>query len=209
MIVTLDGRRVDESFAHDSTLQTLIDQIKAGHLNDRLVVSVAVDGRRLGDADLDARLELTVANNAQVDLESADSATLVGDVLQGLARHFEQAGAQLPGIADRLNSGDLAAAMRDVAGFITLWQTCYRGLAQCSGLLNEDLTAREHDGRTVQAHLEELIEKLTALRGALESRDVVLLADLVRYELPPLSWAWRALLINLAEQLAAVVPDPA
>jgi hypothetical protein len=53
----------------------------------------------------------------------------------------------------------------------------------------------------VKAGLANLVEKLSELRGALEARDIVLLADLVRYELPALAQAWSAMLSNLAEQI--------
>lgn len=203
MIVTLDCQRVNDSLATDSTLLALIDQVRAGLDSERLIVSVTIDGQRIPDADLGAKLEQPIAGYAQIDLESGDRHQLVRDALRGLAHEFDLAGAQLPGIAERLGTTDVAAAIRDIGGFVGLWQTCNRIITQCSGLLGKDLTLLEHEARPVCAWLDDLIEKLTCLRGALDAHDTVLLADIVRYEFPTLATTWQALLSNLAAQVAA------
>lgn len=203
MIITLDGRRVDESATTDGSLQALIDHVRAAHAGDRLIISVSVDGQRLGDADLTSSLEQPVAGHAQIDLESGDRFQLVRDALRGLAQEFETAAGQLPGIADRLSTDDVAAAIHDVGTFVSLWQTSHRVIAQCSGLLAVDLTLREHEARPVRAWLDDLVDKLTELRSALEAHDTVLLADLVRYEFPALAATWQTLLSNVAAQVDA------
>lgn len=200
MIVTLDGQRLTDSFHAEQTLQDLLDRVRDAHLKDRLVVSVTVDGHVLGDAELNAGLERPVATAAQVDLESGAPATLATAALRGLAAEFAEADARLAEIADRLNSEDVPAAIRDVGAVISLWQTCYRALPQCGALLHCDLLNMEYEGRAVKACLRDLVDKLTDVRAALEAHDVVILADLVRYELPALAQTWHAILNHLAAQ---------
>jgi hypothetical protein len=208
MIITLDGQRLDEALTPDATLQALIDQVRTAHTGDRLIISVAVDGQRLDDNDLSAQLGQSVAGHNQIDLESGDRHQLVHDALCGLAQEFEQAAAQLPNIADRLSTPDVAVAIRDIGAFVGLWQTCHRIIAQCSGLLGEDLTTCAHEARPVRQWLDDLVDKLTELRSALESHDTVLLADLVRYEFPALGATWQNLLASLAAH-ASAQPTPA
>lgn len=203
MIFTVDGQRVNESFAPEDTLQTSIDRVRANYPSERLIVSVSIDGERLGEAELAGRLTQPVAAGAQVDLETSCAKTLVSDALRGLALEFDQTGGQLADVANRLSAGNGAPALREVGTFVTLWQTCYRALAQCSGLLGEDLTAYEYEGRAVKEWLADLILKLDELRAALEAHDTVLLADLIRYEMPPLAQTWQAVTASLADQVAA------
>jgi hypothetical protein len=200
MIVTLDGQRLTDSFPAEGTLQALIDQVRDAHLKNRLVVSVAVDGHPLGDTELNASLQRPLAVTAQVDVESSEPAALATAALRDLAAEFADAGTRLAGIAERLNSADVAAAIRDVGAFVSLWQTCYRALPQCGGLLDRDLLMMDYDGRPLKAYLTELVDKLTDVRAALEARDLVMLGDLVRYELPPLTQTWHAILNHLADQ---------
>ncbi len=201
MIVTLDGQRLDDSFSPDCTLQHVIDQVRAAHVQDRLIVSVALNGTILSDADLNDGLEQSVPDDAQVDLESTERLPLVGGALRGLAEQFGESIGLHGDIADRLTSGDATAGIRDVGKLMALWQTCYRALGQCGGLMEEDLTQRQYQGRPVSDYLQELIGRLTELREALEAQDTVMLADLVRYELAPQFETWQALLTGLADQI--------
>lgn len=202
MIVTVDGQRVREPGPARETLQVLLDEVRATHLNERLIVSVAINGRRLDDAELNAGLEQPVAEDAQVDLESGEPVALVSGVLRGLATEFDAAGGQFGELADRLSSGD-AAAIREVGAFVSLWQSSFRALVQGGELLKRDLTECECAGQTMKAGLADLVEKLSELRGALEARDNVLLTDLVRYELPPLAQAWSTTLLHVADQIGS------
>lgn len=182
----------------------MLDQIRTQHLDDRLIVSVTVDGHRHTDDELHDVMARPIGADVQLDLETADRQELVCEALRGLALEFADAGGQLGEIAERLNSDDVAGAVRDVGRFVGLWQTCHRALAQCGELLDEDLTQRTYEGRPLQSWLQELITKLRDLREALDARDMVLLADLVRDELPPLGRTWQALLDDLAEQINPV-----
>ncbi len=207
MIVTLDGQRVNETFAPDTTLEDLIDRVRAAPPNkDRLIISVSINGQRLDDDELQNSLGLPLEADAQIDLESGDPVTLVTSALRALADNFAEAEQRLPEIADHLSAGDPDQAMRDVGDFVELWQITYRALAQSSGLLGRDLTASSQAGRGVQESVQELVLKLTELREALEARDMVLLADLVRHELPPMARSWSALLTELADEVASTQP---
>jgi hypothetical protein len=136
-----------------------------------------------------------------VDLESGSAAAVAGGALRGLAAEFGAAGPLLADIAERLNSGDVAAAIRDVGAFVALWQACHRALPQCSALCRQNLLDTQYDGHPLEDDLNELVEKLTEVRAALEARDTVMLADLVRYELAPLAQTWQHILNQLADQV--------
>jgi hypothetical protein len=203
MIVTLDQEPLTHEFTPDATLQDVIATARATALGDRLVIAVRLDGQTLTDAQLETHLAQPVQADARVELETGDRVTLVRDALRGLAREFEQAAGKQTEVADKVSAGDVTAAMQDVGEFVQLWQTCQRALTECSGLLQQDLTTMSCDGRTVRGQLEELITQLTELRAALEARDLVLLADLLRYELPSVCASWRATLDGLADQVEA------
>ncbi len=200
MLVTLDGQRLSDSFATDSTLGQVVDQVRSLHENC-LIVSVALNGQILGEEELEPRLAERVPTDAQVDLESGQPMPLVRDALRGLAEEFAEAAGRQESIANQLAAGNAPAAVAEVGGCIGLWQTCHRVLVQCSGLLGEDLTRFTHETRTVQACFEDVVSQLIELRAALEGRDMVRLSDLVRYEMPDLCKAWRGLLDDLAQQV--------
>lgn len=202
MIITLNNQRVDGDFAAGSTLLALINEVRVAHGNP-LIVSVCLNGQRLGEAELEAALAQPVADSAQIDLESGNPHELVGDAIRGLARAFADARARQAAIAEQLDAGVVSEAVQSVGPYITLWQTCSRVLVQCGNLVGDDLMQREHQGCTVQTWLRNALPKLSEIRDALEARDMTLLADLVRYEIPGLCGTWEELLTDIAGQIAA------
>ncbi len=203
MIVTLDGQRMEADFASADTLQALIDRVRAEHLPDRLVVSVAVNGQLLLPEDLDARLSQPPAPQDQVDLESGDPRAISADALRQAAEQLAAAGQAQQEVADQLNAGQVAEALERVGELVGVWQAGQQVVVRCCALLGEDLTAVEYGDRPIREHFSELAEKLRELRDAFEARDMVLLADLLHYEMPPLCDTWHGLLTHLADAVAA------
>ncbi len=70
-------------------------------------------------------------------------------------------------------------------------------------ILNCDLGTYEIEGRPVRENFSELAGRLRDVRDAFESRDYVLLADILKYEMPDVCRAWRALILSLSDQVEA------
>jgi len=203
MIVTLDGQRVRRNFAPGTSLQGILDLVRKDFRDDRLITSVAVNGQPCGEHDLPARLAEPVGEADQVDLESADPRVVSAEAFRGAAQDLAETGRRQVEIADQLNSGRTAEALARIGTLVQTWQTCRALIVQCSGLLGEDLTARQVDGRSLAEHLSALVEQLRELRNALDARDMVLLADLLYYEMPATCDTWHDLLLKLADAVSA------
>ena len=202
MIVNLDGRELDVTPAEGTTLQVLIDDVRDKHLSGRLVVSVTVNGQTLADADLDRLLAAPLEVDARIELESGDRRELGAAALREVAERVAEAGQEQVRIAEQLNAGQVTEGVKEVGECLNVWNLCRQTVLQCCGLLGEDLTTHQYEGRELSAYLDELVEKLRELRDAFESRDMVLLADVLHYEMPPLCESWNALLIHLADHVA-------
>jgi len=198
MIVTLDGRRLNADFAPEQTLQSVLDGVGTKLASDRLVVAVARDGRELTGEALDRALTGQLGATAQVDVESATRQEVAADALRDVAARIEQVGAEQAQIAAELNAGRSEQAIQRLSPFLETWQAAQRTILQCCHVLQRDLTTFEHDGRSLQEHLGSLADSLRELRRAFQAGDMVLLADVLEYELPPLCQRWCALLTDLA-----------
>jgi hypothetical protein len=198
-------------FPPGCTLATLIDHVRGEHLPDRLVVSVAVNGQHFGDPELQAGLSCPLNAGDQVDLESGDRRSVACEALRGVAAELEELGELQPTVAEQLNAGQTVQAIEQISDFVHAWQACRTAVVQCSGILGRDLTQEQSEGRSIRDHIAELAEKLRGLRAALQAHDLVLLADLIHYEMPDLCARWHDLLISLAdtvEQGAVAVAAP-
>lgn len=207
MIVLLDGRPLDFPNQGEMTLHTLIDAVRATHLPERLVVSVRLNGKALLDADLTQALEEAMQPEDFVELESADRTDLAIDALRGVAERIGSVRDELPDIAATFQAGRTGEAVRRIGTFVDAWQECRLTLSHGCRLLGRDLTAETYAGRSVREHLDDVVSKLRGLRDAFEAGDMVLVADLVQYELTPLCDTWGALLGELAESSMPAVSE--
>jgi hypothetical protein len=198
MLVTLDGQKLDADFPADPTLAGLVHDVRQRFLEDRLIVGVSVNGESLVNDALQQRLTGVLATGDQVDLESGERREVVRSALRDAAREIAAAGGAHCALADALNTGRASEALEGLRDLVATWQMCQRAVVEGGALLGRDLTAYEFAGRSVDAYLRGLAEKLRSLRDVLDAHDMVALADLVYYELPPLCETWQALLEALA-----------
>ncbi|MGE0479965.1 MAG: hypothetical protein AB7Q17_05780 [Phycisphaerae bacterium] len=198
MIVTLDGRRVEDPVAAGATLGGVIATVRRCCAENRLLVSIVLNGRELFDDDLETEIAAALDDADQVDFESAERDGVIRAALAATAEKVRHAGYEAVEIAEQLNAAATPDALRRIGTLVETWQACRRALSEAGGLIGEDLTQRTFDGRSVEAHLNELAGRLGELRDALTQRDFVLIADLLHYELPPLCEHWHKLLQTLA-----------
>lgn len=202
MILTLDGRRIDPP-PDCATLAHLLRQVRSSLDPSSIVVGVSLDGAPLTDQSLSDALARTLEGVAQLDLETQPRTAAVAAALRESADRLELAGAAQGELAALFTSGPASEAARGLSSLLNVWAECHQALSQSSELLARDLGSAEIDGATVQAHLEQLADRLRELRDAFESRDYVLVSDLLAYEMPGLCTRWRELLESLATEVAA------
>lgn len=203
MILTLDGERIAKSPEAGCTLGQLVDAIRAQAGAERLIVRVALNGEPLNETNADALFTRELAIGDQVDVETGGAEAIVGDALRELAGALADVGAAAPDVATRLNSGDIAGGMRDVCDLVTVWQNGRNAIAQAGGLLQRDLAGIIVDARSVGEHLNELVRQLTEIRDAMVAKDMVLLADLLHYEMPTMCETWSRVLGGVADAVAS------
>ncbi|HMQ16248.1 MAG TPA: hypothetical protein PKC49_09765 [Phycisphaerae bacterium] len=210
MIVTMDGDRLPLALAPQMTLRALVDAAAAELAPERLIVAVARDGENLVSTALEQALLEPLSQAAQVDLCTSDRAELAGAALRETASRLERVGQEQAEVAAAINTGQTDEALRRFAPFLATWQAAQETIQQCCEVLRSDLTQRSIEGRSLREHLSDLAGKLRELRQALTAGDMVLLADLLEYELAPLCQRWRGLLAALAEDVGrGRTPAPA
>jgi hypothetical protein len=201
MIVTLDGEKLTKSFSAEDTLQSVIDSIRESHLDDRLVVGVALDGQFCTEDSLSEQLSQSIGHLNQIDLESGNPSAIAAEAFRSVAQEMHTVGQEQVNIAEQLNAGDVAAAVTRIGELVKAWHSVRQVMVQTSGLLQRDMTLIEFDEQPISEHLTALVGQLNEIKAALDAQDMVLLADLLHFEIPPLCELWTNLLNAVADEL--------
>lgn len=190
MIVTIDGQRLAEALPAGASLQAIVEQVRS-RLGTRIVVQISRNGEVIPTERLSAELARTVGPGDQIDFESGQVGPLVAEALRAVRRNLSELVAAAP--------PDVAPSARFIA-YMDAWRDLQTALSEGTSLLGREI--RTADG-PLGPHLRELTERFRELRDAFQSRDNVLLDDMLAVDLPELANKWQGLLESAARELSA------
>jgi hypothetical protein len=167
---------------------------------NRLVVNVLIDGHK-PDLERMASVRQSPLNGHTVFIETADPSEMARGILAGVAEQLLEADRQRTDAADYLQQNQNIRAMEKLAGCFSSWQNAQQSIEGVAQLMRMDLHTIAVDGRIIPDILAEFAEQLRQIKSALESRDFVMLSDILVYETTQASAQWRSILATLAERI--------
>jgi len=166
----------------------------------RVMVNIELDGRAITLQDPDTDFARPAADFQRLVISSDVPGTLAARVLRETGAHLPLLNQKLTGAVTAIRSGkapEAAELLSDALPFVGTVQEVVMRTCLLTGTTPADL---DFEGEAVAAHLEQVTGQLNELREALESRDMVRVADVLEYELVPRIEKWEALLGTLADQ---------
>jgi hypothetical protein len=188
MSVTID----DHPLAAEQLGLTTVGQVLSHVARaNRLVVNVLIDGEEpdLGQMPTVRAVPLV---GRTVYVETADPREMAREVLDGVASHLSEADAYRTEAAEALTAGQHPRAMQKLNACFGIWQHAHQSVVKTAQLLRVDLTQTYAGGQTIAEMLVGFAEQLRQIKGALEGRDFVSLADTLAYEMTETTERWTA-----------------
>jgi hypothetical protein len=152
----------------------------------RSVLSVKVNGEEVSPEALADRLKDTpIANISRLEIGSEQTAALVEDCLQGLQEFLPELPQVCRNLAEVFQGEKPEEGFDPFVELAEIWGQIKSREALVANALDLDMGQLEVDGRTVQTIHAELNQFLEEAEQALKDGDIILLADLLEYELAP------------------------
>ena len=172
----------------------------------RSVLSVKVDGEVVSPETIADRLKGTpLASVSRLEIGSESTTTLVEDCLQGLQEFLPELPQVCRNLAEVFQGEKPEEGFDPFVELAEIWCQVKSREALVANALELDAAALEVDGKTVQTIHAELNQFLQEAEQALKDGDIILLADLLEYELAP-----RAELeVSIVSLLQAHIPSRA
>lgn len=203
MEVLVDDQPYAASGPADQSLRDLAREICSGEAEDRVVVSVRCDGRTVAQHELDTMLDKPTTDFDRLDLHTQPVKTLVRSTLAGAIGVFTEADATRSQIADYLAEGQQEKAMTMLQELFSAWKQVQDCLPTTAEALHTDLADLRVDGVGINEILDQIKIQLTEMKEAMQTGDMVLVGDILRYELEEPFQNWLGLLKQLHEIAAA------
>ncbi|GIW76325.1 MAG: hypothetical protein KatS3mg104_1388 [Phycisphaerae bacterium] len=199
MTVTVDSESLPVEQLGLSTLGDVLSHLQE---KNRLVTQVLIDGTEPDLSHIPALRSRRLLGHT-IYIETTEPAQIARDVLTEVIVQMEQADSARRSATEHLVVGETNKALQKLAGCFTTWQTARQAIEKVAMLLRVDLERIQVEGISLTQILLEFAEQLRSIRSALESRDYVLLADILRYEIDQTTQRW----FQAIRQLLGLVGD--
>ena len=215
MQIIVDGNPREILLATTSTLgavlQTLQPELDAGtgvQGGMRIVIGVKVGGQVFDGPTLTTRMTEPVGP-LTVEITTAIRDDLARTTIGKLAALVEFLGPKHHAIAALLEQGQAPIALRDLGELLSAWQQVQLTFEGLTKLLKIDLTRQLVGARPAADLLDEFHAQLQEVAKALQAQDMVLLGDVLQYELDTGLAHWNDVLATLLGIVDGVVEQAA
>lgn len=152
----------------------------------RSILSVKVNGEEVSPEALAERLKNTpIANVSRLEIGSEHTSALVEDCLLGLQEFLPELPQVCRNLAEVFQGEKPEEGFDPFVELAEIWGQIKSREALVANALELDMRELEVDGKTVQTVHAELNQFLEEAEQALKDGDIILLADLLEYELAP------------------------
>ena len=199
MQVILDEQTVE---LDGPSLGQLLDAARKrlGDEGGRVVVEIALDGRKLDDQQITDRHDEDVSG-VSVALTSADPKALAVETLEQVRGRLHDAEADQKDAADLFQRDQTQNALHKVGESIEAWLQVQQAVLHSTMLLGIDLDEVQVDGEPAHALTTQALERLNDVKECIQAGDTVALADSLEYEWPQTTAKWHTLLDTLVRTI--------
>lgn len=174
------------------TFEKLRDSIRSA---DRIVLDVEIDGQPVIWGDGSLRWSDRFAEQSVLAVHTSTTLVLAVTSLEQVQEALPTVAERHRAAADALRHGDGQAAMVQAMEALAWWQELQSAVGQLWRLCS--MTVPEANWQATSAESQALTKKVTAelsaIKDAFSRRDLILVADILEYELSPLTERWNVL----------------
>jgi hypothetical protein len=206
MTVLLDDQPLSlEHLPPEATVAEAVNEARARLAGSGLmIVALRNNNEVVADGQVERMLAEPISRFEHLELVSGRSEEVVLEALRQIREGFGQTFPAVKEVVEALTAGKLSEAMTLLAQCVRVWGQAQEAIIQSKSLLEVNFDDLEIDGRLITDWLNELAGKLKELKDVIESRDNVLLGDILRYEFDQTLQQWERMLggfIAYVEQL--------
>ena len=206
MSVLIDGQPVATAdLPAGITVGELTDWVK-GALEGRnaILFGIRCDGEEVSTTRLDEVMSRSLGEFEQLEFVSGFARDVVLDVLEESRRCFVESFANVKQAAEDMAAGNIAQGMAELVECVGIWSNVHEAIVNGGALVGIDFDRLVIGGRHILDWLKDLNTRLREIKNAVESRDNVLLGDILRYEMDETLGGWENMLNGFIEHVRGI-----
>lgn len=199
--IFVDERLIEGDAAAFGTIEEILMHVQSEHCGpDQLVVGVRGDGHEIPAAAMTDALRRPASTFTRLEITTGSRFQLVEDAMTDASACLAETETACQGVAELLTEGRTVEAIKTLGECLRVWQQVHDAVLKSVEMLR--INAEHTDigaGNLIDA-IAQPREILLQVRDALQNRDHVLLADLLRYEFSEVTDKWHSVLGRLRRE---------
>ncbi len=201
MNILLDGKPLGGASLSATVGQALDTARKSLAGTDLLVLGIRCDEREISPELLETVLERPAGDFARLEFVTGHPVDVVLEALRQTRMALADSFTGIREAAEALSRGRVSEAMSALVRCLAIWGQTHEAVVQGGALCRLDFEGLVIEGRPLLDWLHDLARQLRGLKSAIESRDHVLLGDILQYELDETLRGWECMLDGIIRHL--------
>lgn len=190
--ITLNSQSVDEKILEDMSLNSLMDIIQEKYAkNDEFFTEVLIDGKVITEKDEIQLLESPAAIYSKIDFTIKNSMELAFDALDTCTDHLDTLMDKIKVTADSYRQNNIDKANEQFIEITDILNLFVELITTIHHTLRVESDTEMETGKTFQDLEIHLLSILKAFVPAKEKNDIIMLCDLLEYELIDNLTQWK------------------
>ena len=175
---------------------------------DLMIFGVKCDDQEISPEDLEKVLSMPAARFSRVEFISGHPSEVVLSALRQTRLSLADSFTGVKQASECLSKGRVAEAFGALVRCLSVWGQAHEAVVHGMSLCGIDAERLIISGRPLLDWLQGLAEQLRGLKGAIESRDHVLLGDILQYELDETLQGWEVMLDGIISHVEQGFSSP-
>ena len=202
MEIYLNQERVGFTLEDEKNLGDVLTEMDNWiRTKDELITSVNLNGKILSREEREALSGHALEEIVSIDLGSQNRYSLAAEGIYLLKSYLPRFATGTEEIAEYLQKGEDFKAYEQFDDFVTGMEWIMEMLANVARTAELDYRKITYDGRSVQERLNDLLKLVKEIEKTFENRDMVMLSDLLQYEVPPMFNEWLGMSEEIIKEI--------
>lgn len=201
MDLYIDEKSASADFIAGKSLNDALRLVQSDYYSgDRLVVRIACNGCDVAADDMEQALRRPADSYDRLDVYTNTRGELVANVMTEASASLQETDRACREAGDLLSRGRTAEGIEALGECLAVWQQIHDAVGKSIQLLGIDTERVYIQDEPMSVVLGKPKDILTQVKQALEARDMILLADLLMYDLSEVTGQWLSIVRRLREE---------
>lgn len=191
-LIRLNGEKLSYNYNKSSTLNELVDQLLTGHLTkEQVITAIRVNGKVLSGKEESECLPKNLANFDSVELTSQSNLELAFDALESCTGYIDVLTGKVQELVHLYQDNKIDEANDKFSDIVEIVDLFVQLMTKINHTLRAQLGEAFKKSRSVQNLEIHLLSIVKGLLPAKENNDIIMLCDLLEYELIDNLTQWK------------------